>query len=283
MRLLERAGYAKAMTCLRIGLLSVVAVGMVVTLSAQTARPTFEVASVRRNASGSGGSSFNARPGGAFVATNVRLAELILFAYNLRDSQLTGGPAWMRADRFDIAARALNDQPLAQVKLMLQVLLEDRFRLMVRWEQHETRVYALVLARSDRRLGVDLRQADPDCLTGTAQPPAPRSPSREPGSLVRDGDISRGTCIPLLLLAVNLSGRLGSEVADKTGLTGLWDFDLTFAEQSLVPADAGTSVDPGVAPSLFTALQEQLGLKLESTRGPVDVLLIDSVQQPTEN
>jgi uncharacterized protein (TIGR03435 family) len=211
----------------------------------------------------------------------VRLIELILFAYNVRDERVEGTPAWARTDRFDIAARAPGEQPLDQVRLMLQRLLEDRFRLRVRQERRERLVYAMVLARTDGKPGNNLRQADADCLTNGV--PVTDAASRKPGALVRQGETSRGTCVPIELLASSLTRLVGNGVSNRTGLTGLWDFELTFADQGQAPTAVGLAVDPGSASSVVAALQEQLGLKLESSRGLVDVLVIDSVRQPTEN
>jgi uncharacterized protein (TIGR03435 family) len=101
--------------------------------------------------------------------------------------------------------------------------------------------------------------------------------------LIRNGETSTAACIPISLFVVTLAAQLGTEVSDKTGLSGLWDFEITYSGQSLDAVGNTGAADPAAAPSIFTALPEQLGLRLESSRAPIDVLAIDSVERPTEN
>ena len=160
---------------------------------------------------------------------------------------------------------------------MVQSLLEDRFKLVLRREQRESRVYALVLARGDGRLGPSLRKAAADC--GTA---AGRGPTFAETRTPIGGVTQRTTCGPIATLLSTLSRTVGAPVTDRTHLAGMWDYELSFTGEprGRVTA-AAVAADPNDGPALFTALQEQLGLKLESTRGAAEVLVIDSVEPPT--
>ena len=211
-------------------------------------------------------------PGGSYNASNVTLPVVIRFAYDIQDYQLAGRPGWMQSERFDIAARAGRDVPNAELRLMVQSLLADRFKLTVRREQREMAQYALVHARSDGRYGPDLlRVPVEDCSSPEARATASARPA--PAAMSGGSAIS-GSCGPISAIARILGGRVGAPVADKTGLSGNWSFLIRFRSDDLAAPDANL-------PSLFDALQEQLGLKLERTRGPVEVLVIDSVQLPT--
>jgi len=246
--------------------------------SQASSKARFEVASVKRNTSGSGGYSANPQPGG-YNATNVPLPLIIQFAYVVDDYRLLGGPGWIQSTRFDIAARANRDVPLADVREMLQSLLQDRFMLVTHREQREMPVFALRLARSDGRLGPGLKRVDDNCARSND---AGKGPGDAPPGAVR-----WNACGPIAIVASMASRELGTPVRDQTGVTGTFDMFLYRSPEGSrqvggVPrADSGAA-DPNL-PSFPAALQEQLGLKLESGRGPVDVLVIDSVQQPTDN
>jgi uncharacterized protein (TIGR03435 family) len=253
----------------------------VVAVGAQTAKPTFEVASVKRNLSGS--SSWGIRPqaGGVFNATNISVAAFVRFAYSIQDYQLVGGPDWVQRDRFDIAARAGRDVPTTELRPMVQALLEDRFKLVVHNEQREMPSFALVLARSDGRVGPGLQKLTDGCAKSNAQS---KGPSDAPPGAVRSSGCGQ------IAVVVNMASReVGAPVIDKTGLIGMWDVFLYYSPDGARPfggplflSPDRPAPDPNL-PSFFTALQEQLGLKLERQQGLVDVLVIDSVQQPTEN
>jgi uncharacterized protein (TIGR03435 family) len=315
----------------------VAAAGMVTTgrfgegLGAQEAAvPTFEVASVKPNKSGEPMIRFGLLPGGRFNAVNVPARQLIVFAYApLQAFQIEGGPGWINSDRFDVTAKAEGNVPPAApnqpgpIPMMMRALLAERFKLKVHTETKEMPTYALVLARSDGRLGPGIRAITPECaelIAGRARgvgpagrvggppsgpPPAPPGPGeRAPcGTMFMGiGNLASGG-VTLSDFGRTLSQRVGRVVVDRTGITGLYDFTLTFAPEQLPlggpggpagpagPGGAaiGSGVPPGAllngvdpnAPSLFTALQEQLGLKLEATRGPVEMLIIDSIEQPT--
>lgn len=264
------------------------------------ARPTFEVASVKPNRSGDGRVGIGMQPGGRFTATNVPLRTLIRLAYQLQDFQIVGAPGWIATDRFDINAKAEGDVPPAPLggppgpmQFMMQSLLAERFNLKVHTERRDMPIYALALARNDRALGPQLRPAAVDCAAmmaarrGGGPPPPPLQPGERPqcGMRIGPGQMAGGG-FPLSQLANTLSSFVQRVVVDRTELTGTFDLDFTWTPDQLPqgPPPPGAPplppIDPN-GPSIFTALQEQLGLKLESTRGPVEVLVVDSVSQPT--
>jgi uncharacterized protein (TIGR03435 family) len=279
-------------------------VAAVLATAAQT--PSFEVASVRRNTSGDGFTGLQMQPGGRLTFTNAAVRMLITRAYNVQNFQIVGGPDWLTSERYDITAKAPEGSTSpGQSNLMLQSLLADRFKLVLHRETRQLPVYFLVKARDDGRLGPALAPAAVDCSAGrgragggppppTAPPPgggpAPVAPAPggcrfmfAPGRLTVAGQ-------PIDAVANALGAQLGRPVIDKTGLAGAYDFELTFTPEGrgmpVGPPPPGAPelppIDPN-APSIFTALQEQLGLKLESGRGPVEVLVIDSAQRPVED
>ena len=259
-------------------------------VSAQsTANPAFEVAAVKPNPLRSGvrGHSF---PGDRFVATNVPVRDLLVIAYGdagqlLPDSRLSGGPSWIDSDRFDISATVAGDgsRSVAQKQLMLRTLLAARFKLVVHTETRNLPVYALVLARKDGALGPKLRHADVDCEALLASQPGRRE--RCILYALPSGELTvRGQTMSAL--ANTFAILLDRAVINRVGLDGGFDADAQFNPEGLpnmtvLPGGADPPVN--TAPSLFTALEEQLGLKLQSTRGPVTVLVIDHIEHPTAN
>ena len=246
---------------------------------APVATDRFEVASVKPNASGALSPS-DTVSSGRFIATNESLRNLITLAYRIPWFRVVGGPDWL-SNRFDIVAKIPDAGQAAQVQVMLQHLLTDRFALEVHRETRDQPVYALVIARTDRRLGPQLHTSDVDC----AQVMARRAAAEKSGAgsqAGQDESCSRPPLAPghltlhglrLESLTNWLSGILGDRaVVDRTGLSGNFDVDLRYA---VTPAGA-----PSDSPSIFTAVQEQLGLKLEPTRAPIEVLVIDSAQRP---
>ncbi len=281
------------------------------------ARPSFEVVSIKPNTSGAGGGGIGTRPGGLFTATNVPAKMLIRQAYRMQDFQIIGGPNWLTTDRFDVEARAeagavpppsgppdpTRPNPIA---LMLQSMLEDRFQLKVHIETRELPVYNLVVGRDGSKMK---SSADQNPQRGAAPPvppppvgppppggPGPRgAPVMGPGSIRIGGGNLVANTIAMPQFVNTLSQMVGRPVVDKTGLTGMFDIDLRWTPEGgqggpFGPggpagpeiAPAPVAADPS-APSIFTAVQEQLGLRLESAKGPVEVIVIDSVQKPTEN
>jgi len=275
-----------------------------VTLAQQPAgAPAFEVAAVKINASGPGPAiGLMLLPGGRVFAQNVPLRELIRAAYALEDSQVEGLPAEIRSLRFDVEARAGAEVTLDTARAMARRLLADRFRLTAHTETRQLPVYDLVLSRSDRSLGKNLRASGKECAPVTlpaGMPPAPPPPAGGGMALVPGRFECPSGLLPghLSLRSIDLTAfasvlwrrAVQRPVIDRTALTGRFDIDLTYLpeleningrpanESPLLPAQITG------APSIFTAVHEQLGLKLESTRGPVDVLVIDRVEQPIAN
>jgi bla regulator protein blaR1 len=277
------------------------------TATTGTLRPAFEVASVKRNVSGEQNSSIRREPGGRLTARNMPLRALITFAYQIQGFQLIGDLDWISGDRFDIVAKAAGDPPPVmpgsgpdQLMLMMRALLAERFNLRVYRETREMPIYALVLARRDGKPGPQLHPAATDCATEAAAaqaaarsgapPQAPQGPNAPVRCGVRmtAGRIQFGG-FPLTEFARSISNQVQRIVVDRTGLTGNWDFELSYALDPAqgppglrAPGEEPPAVDPN-APSLFAALQEQLGLKLDATRGPVEVLVIDRLERPTED
>jgi uncharacterized protein (TIGR03435 family) len=260
------------------------------TPSAQTDLPAFDVVSVKANRSNSENQSMRVLPGGRAVVTNTPLRRVILTAYELFPQQLLGGPGWLDSDRFDIVAQA-NEEfgpsmpggPPGRAQQMLQRLLAERFKLAVHTETRELPVYELTLARTDGRLGPRISAANIDCMAlmvAAGRGKGPMPPPSQCGGSGGSGRISmHGASMPMFVR--DLSRLTGRVVKDRTGLIGGFDFDLEFAPDS--GASSETSAPAGNAASLFTALDEQLGLKLRPTRAMVDVVVIDGVEYPTEN
>ena len=246
--------------------------------SAQDAR--FEVASVRPNISGDGGGGINLQPGGRFTALNVPLVWLIESAYGLGHHQLEGGPSWIHTERFDVIAKAESDiprpvlgSPPGAFHFMLRALLAERFRLVVRQEKREAPVYELQFARTGDALGPGLRRIDFDCSTAEKAPDGrmvDRNGRPTCGMSMRGPNIA-ARAIPLSQLVTVIEGQVERPVVDRTNLAGLFDVDLEWSAES---ADTSKA-------SLFTALQEQLGLKLVAARGEVNALIVKRAERPT--
>jgi uncharacterized protein (TIGR03435 family) len=257
--------------------------------------PSFAAASVKRNPSGLhptglAGGTTDFRPGGRVSFVNVSLSELVAAAYGIENYRIVGGPDWLRSARFNVEATAGADVPIEHARLMLRALLAERFSLRTRFEPREMPTYTLVIGRSDRRLGPNLRSASPDACVIRRPGPVPTRELPTCGQLRSGPDRMSGRGVTLADLRSRLSGIAGRVVIDQTGLTGPFDLDLEWtpsesvraAVDALTPGAASTPVDPN-RPALITAVHEQLGLRLQSTRGPVDVLAIDSAELPTEN
>jgi uncharacterized protein (TIGR03435 family) len=246
--------------------------------------PVFEVASVKPTKSGVP-LPFVRSPGRFTMRAPLRV--LIQNAYQLlQDAQVVGGPSWWTSDRFDIVATVAGNPPPEQISLMLRALLADRFQLVVHTEKRELPIYALVLAGRDGKLGARIRPATFGCLAmrerANGSPPTPPHSSERvsctigirPGNVTAEG-------ISFAQLADHLAPFVNRVVIDQTGVAGDFDFDLEWTPDPWKPDVPQQPRIIPEGPSLFTALQEQLGLKLESTRGLVDVLMIDSVSHPT--
>ena len=261
--------------------------------NAQPSTPTFEAASVKPNTSGQIAQSSQMGKG-SVVTINLRMRAVINLAHGVRPDRIVGSPAWFDRDRFDINARAPANTPDNLLRPMLQALLAERFRLVFHTEMREMPVYALIVDRGNGRRGPNLQastQCDPEAInTLGARTGDPTLPIGKRPCTVISGFDGRGTAfitggarpIAAVVEALQNPGLLRTidrPVLDRTGITGTHDFDLRFAAPSL----RGPSPDAPALPSIFTALQEQLGLKLETSRGPVEMFVIDSVDRPTPN
>ena len=246
-------------------------------------------------------------PPGRFVAEGFSLKMLVGRAYGVPDLRVLGGPNWAASERYDIEAKAEGTIAQGQLPLMLQSLLEGRFQLKAHKETRELPVYDLVVARGGSKMKLSEDQTPPAPVPpptagdrgagarGAAPGPGGRGGPFPGGPLPRGAFFGgrgslQATAAQLSTLVNFLTNQLGRPVYDKTGLTGLFDIKLDWtpgAEQATLPFGPNPDAPPPPAdasgPSLFTALQEQLGLRLESTKGPVDVIVIDSAQKPTEN
>jgi uncharacterized protein (TIGR03435 family) len=239
------------------------------------ARPHFEVASIRQRTEEAADFKCCFAPGGRLNVRNSRILNLIAVAWTMKHYQLKGGPAWLDSDHFDIEGRADGDPSMDEMKRMLQSLLVDRFKLKVHREMRTMPVYALTPAKGGPKIQ---RFQEGDCArVDPANPPAPPAPAEKP--LCGFNILARGkwnaSGITMQQVASGLADITSRPVIDKTGLTGLFNVHMDYVEDALAPDTPG--------PSIFTAAQQELGLKLESTREPADVLVIDHIEKPSEN
>ena len=266
---------------------SLVALAGVCGPAAQGARPAFEVASVRPQPEPltaqnvASGAIPRAVAGGRFNHSHLTIEALLLFAYDLKSYQIDGVPEWARNERFAIDARAAGDVPPGRIKLMVQRLLEERFKVVARTEARSMRVQALVRARPDGSLGRNIFPMDDECTPAVVNELRRKLPEKY---LAPSAPGMMSGCSPsgVNYLADYLTWRLGVPVIDATGLQGPHYYSLT-AELPAPSSRLGAPRSNPDNPALSTALAEQLGLKLESRNGPVDVLVVESVQRPAEN
>jgi uncharacterized protein (TIGR03435 family) len=277
MRLLSLAGAA---------VLAAVAI-----VEAQSPSPSFEVASVKQNGSGSNSIGMAPLASGRFRMTTMSLRFILHEAFQVMEHQLIGMPAW--ADEgFDISATYPADAPRTadDARARLRTLLTDRFGLKTHRETREMAIYALVMARKDGAASPQLVRSTIDCEqwmaekrpqlgAGSASRVAPGGKRPVCLMLTTRRFISAGTQTMQQLTNV-LQPLTGRPVLDRTGLSGAFDFDLQWTSGPVAPAP-GASPSPDDGPSIFVALQEQLGLRLESGRAPIEVVVIDAIQRPT--
>jgi uncharacterized protein (TIGR03435 family) len=249
----------------------------------------FDVASIKPNHSGAVGEQVRFYPpSGRVTMTNVTVRRLIQQAYQLQDQQISGGPGWITSEHFDVIANseATNLSPMDRWA-MVRALLADRFKLKMHTEPREQSVFGLILARRDGRLGEHLKAVTPDCSAPTAPRTTPidLSAPNQCGVLMGGPGRMNFRGVTMEVIAAQLSSRVGRSVVDRTGLEGRYDLDVEFSPQPLRadsadPASADRPASDG--PSIYTAIQEQLGLKLDSQKSSVDVTVIDSIEKPVE-
>lgn len=229
--------------------------------------PTFATATIRLNSSDSASGGVQLQPGGALTVTNTAPRDMIRFVFNLPASAVVGGPAWLATERYDIVANANRDVTREEAAQMLKALLIQRFKLQLREETRAEPVYELKLA-TEGRLGPGLTPTKTDCA-------AVEGDSSDPCRLELAGGSITVVGRPVTRLVRALGGLTGRVVLDKTGLSGDYDMTLTWTPEAI----AGPAV-PGS--SLFTALEEQLGLTLVDTQGSAPVIVIESAERPAE-
>ncbi len=250
----------------------------------------FEVASVKPDQSLQASESMNLTPAGAFTATHFTLQLLIAVAYStgggpLPSYRMTGGPSWIDGDRFDILAiMPMLGGTVRDSFAMLRTLLADRFQLVVHHEDRDLPIFVLAINASDKRLGPKLHVSTRECAAGAI--PTGSTSDGAPLCALRFGPgriLAGNQTIPAL--AQTLSRYLLRAVVDRTELPGRYDMALewtpSLGEGLQTSADPNAPHGPADGPPLVTAIKEQLGLRLETTRGPVDVLVIDHAEKPT--
>ncbi len=281
-------------TILSAASLGILTAGLFAQTAPAPAPLTFEVASIKPSAPDEKGSSLMLQPPNGLQTTNGTVRMLITFAYNIRDFQLSGGPGWIGTERYDILAkgertpgaepspadpRKMTDAQRTkwqeEMRERVRALLAERFELTIHQETKEAAVYALVIAKGGPKVQEAKTTDGPQGMRGGGR-----------GQL-------QGMGAPMSLLATVLSNQLGRPVIDKTGLTGKYDYQLKWTPDSgPTGGGPGDALPPGVeppppadpdGPSIFSALQEQLGLRLESQKGPVPSFVIDRVEKPTQN
>ena len=232
--------------------------------AAQTA--SFEVASIKPSLPDATGRSFTERPGGGLSASNATVRMLMAFAYQVMPEEIAGGPPWASSDGFDIEAKAGGPNVTAsQFRQMIQNLLAERFQLKTHRETRDLPVYVLMQARN----GAKLEEAKDD--------------DAHPGVRIEGPGQVTGVRATVPALATVLIRPLRRKVIDETGLKGAYNFKLRFVPDQTRARPDADAAPPGDGPSIFTALQEQLGLSLKAAKRPVEVIVIDQVEKPAPN
>jgi uncharacterized protein (TIGR03435 family) len=241
------------------------------------AAPAFDAISIKPNRSGEQGGSSRAQPG-RYVGVNVTLMRLVRLAYRPIE-EFDGGPDWKDRDHFDIEAVASGNPGQPQMLAMLRSLLADRFKLLAHIETRPLPVYELSLARPDGRLGPSLARVAASCPPPGSPPqtPGPNEAANQPvrcGFRLLDGVLSGAGTLANLASELSVAGR---RVVDRSSLEGVYRIELRWSPESAAPAA------PDAPPEIFTALREQLGLKLQPATAPIDVAVIDRAERPAEN
>jgi uncharacterized protein (TIGR03435 family) len=235
----------------------------------------FEAASIKPSQPGETGGGIRPAPGGErYVASNVTLKQMITVAYRIKPEQVAGGPAWMDADRYDMNAKAERPSSLEELHVMLQDLLADRFKLRFHRESKELPMYALTVDKDSPKLKPHEAQSAGDPWIDQVQDDFPQT-------------TWHATFAPMDFFAWRLSLILDRPVVDLTKLKGGYDFDLKFTQELPPNIQPGALFNGGPidasGSTIFEAIRQQLGLKLERQKGPVDILVIDHAEKPVEN
>ena len=248
----------------------------------------FDVVSIKRNISGSGSGGVRTLPDGTVIMTNQPMASLIdaVSSEPVLYQNIVGMPGWMTGERYDVTVKPPAGTPRELIPQMWKAMFADRMKLVAHNERREQTTHVLVVARADRRLGPQLKPSTLDCNARAALSSPPLALLTPENAQSRCGISSGGSwiasgAVTMAALARSLIRYTGGPVTDGTGLQGLYAVSMTFAPpRNLATAQDATISD---APDFFTALQEQLGLKLQAGKGMVPVLVIDHIERPTEN
>lgn len=253
----------------------------------QTGGPSssaFEVATIKPSGSDAAGSFIGRGPGGGISIKNMTLKEMIQFAWDVPPFQVSGGPSWIDSDRYDVVAKPEARSSLNEMRPMLQPLLADRFQLRVHRETKDLPIYGLVLARKNGKLGPDLVETqEGSCVKrDPSQPPKPGV--RYCGQVFVSPGALTMIAQPISALPPVLSRTLGRKVVDQTGLKGNYDISLQFThDDAPPPSPDAPPVRLDLAGIFFSTFPERLGLKFESQKGPVEVIVIENAEKPSEN
>jgi uncharacterized protein (TIGR03435 family) len=232
-------------------------------ISAQEPGPRFEVASVKPNVGRDLSIPFRTPPLDGVTLTNNPLDSIIRYAYSVQPFRLEGVPEWTRNERYDIAAKAAGTISDTDRRLMMRALLVERFRLKAHFEMRDKTIYVMTLSRADKQLGPGLKPR-PECE---------KSPCDRFGGGKEDSVFVKATTLTDFANGM-LSALRGELVRDETGVPGTFDIEMSWRPE--------TSTDPNDGrPAFVTAMREQLGLKLEPQRRPVEVLVVESIDRPT--
>jgi uncharacterized protein (TIGR03435 family) len=243
--------------------------------------PKFEAASIKPAAPGVRGGRSLFTPGGRYTAVGITGKEIIAATWRIPEFQIVGGPEWLGYRRYDISAKAEDDTRVEDFLTMVQSFLADRFQLVVHRETRE-----LPVARKDGKRGTGLIESN-DGACAAPGPSQGQATGPTCGRINRSPTRVKATSVSLNTLAHALSEILGRTVINKTGLSGNYDISMEWtpdeAQLNMLPPDAPKPPVNASAPSIFIAIQEQLGLKLESQKGPVEILVVDRAAKPSEN
>jgi len=248
------------------------------TVLAQTG-PTFDVSSLKRNASLSDMGGGGPRPGGRYRLTNMPARSMIGLAWSIPTDRVLGGPGWILTDRYDLDATMKENATQQEIRAMMQAFLRSRFMLAAHVEQRELPVYQLTQMRPGAPFGSGLERAAFDCTNPATRKEAAAAarPGRMACGFTVDAGTLDGGSTSMETLAQILTPQAGRPVLDRTGLSGPFNVLLKWTPSLGADAPGGDVV------SIFTAVQEQLGLKLESSTAPLDVVVIDRIERPSEN
>ena len=271
-------------------MLVVFAVAAFVTTGSAQAPLEFDVASIKRNTSGTLGNSMRSLPDGTEVMVNSPLRSFIGAAYPSQSGQYIGLPDWATTERYDVTVKPPAGATREQRQQMWRALFTERMKLAAHDETREQPIYNLVVARRDGTLGPNMKRSPRDCIAESAAARARKEPPKPPttdaefldscGYRMGAGQLVGG--ISTDVLALVLRGIAGRVVRNQTGLTGWYAIDFSYSPPPQPDAD-GVAAGRNDAPSVFTALQEQLGLKLEPDKMLMQHVVIDHIERPTEN